>query len=231
MAGPIYRIAILALVLTAAGCAQTPHNLYTDANQAAHRGDHARAFALFREAAETGHADSQFNLALKYQNGEGVRRNYSFALHWYFRAAEQGHPVAMNNIGVLVDRGNGVTPNNAQALGWFLKAASSGSATALTNIGNYFREGVLVKRDAAEAYFWYALSYKFGFDGARAEIDKLKPAIGREKIEELERRVDQYNPRMLELLKFKLKPIIKDSPEMVVPSARLPSHPAAKSSI
>lgn len=211
-----------------AGCAETPRSWYMDANLAALDGDHARAFSLFQKAAETGHAESQFKLALQYQNGKGVARNYSFALHWYFRAAEKGHPIAMNNIGVLVDHGNGVRANNAQALGWFLRAASSGSATALTNIGNYYREGVLVRRDPAEAYFWYAMSYKFGFDGARAEMDKLKPVLAKSKIEDVERRVESYRPSVLEELKSKLKSIIRDSPDLVVPSALIWDPPAPK---
>jgi hypothetical protein len=229
MAGANLKAAVLALALALVGCAGASHSWYVDASQAAHQGDHARAFTLFQKAAETGHADSQFKLALQYQTGEGVRRNYSFALHWNFRAAEKGHPVAMNNIGALVNHGNGVRPDNAQALGWFLRAAASGSATALTNIGNYYREGVLVKRDPGEAYFWYALSYKFGFDGARAEMDKIKPALKPARIEALSRRVEAYRPRVLEDLKFRLQPIIKDSPDLVVPSARRPDGRAAKS--
>jgi len=208
-------------LMALAGCAETPRSLYVDANLAALDGDYARAFSLFQKAAETGHADSQFKLALQYQRGEGVRRNYSFALHWYFRAAEKGHPIAMNNIGVLVDHGNGVRANNAQALGWFLRAASSGSATALTNIGNYYREGVLVARDPTEAYFWYAMSYKLGFDGALAEMGKLKPLLKKSGIEDIERRVEAYRPSVLDDLKSKLKSIIKDSPDLVVPSAQI----------
>jgi TPR repeat protein len=212
---------MLGALMALAGCAESPRSLYVDANLAAIDGDHARAFALFQKAAETGHAESQFNLALQYQKGEGVRRNYSFALHWYFRAAEKGHPIAMNNIGVLVDHGNGVRANNAQALGWFLRAASSGSATALTNIGNYYREGVLVRRDPAEAYFWYAMSYKFGFDGARAEMDKLEPGLKKSRIEALRKRIEAYQPSELEDLKAKFKSIINDSPDLVAPSAQL----------
>ena len=208
-------------LMALAGCAETPRSLYVDANLAALDGDYARAFSLFQKAAETGHADSQFKLALQYQRGEGVRRKYSFALHWYFRAAEKGHPIAMNNIGVLVDHGNGVRANNAQALGWFLRAASSGSATALTNIGNYYREGVLVARDPTEAYFWYAMSYKLGFDGALAEMGKLKPLLKKSGIEDIERRVEAYRPSVLDDLKSKLKSIIKDSPDLVVPSAQI----------
>jgi TPR repeat protein len=229
MTGLKLKAVVLVSLMALAGCAETARSLYVDASLAALDGDHARAFTLFQKAAETGHAESQFKLALQYQNGEGVARNYSFALHWYFRAAEKGHPIAMNNIGVLVDHGNGVRANNAQTLGWFLRAASSGSATALTNIGNYYREGVLVRRDPAEAYFWYAMSYKFGFDGARAEMDKLKPWLKKSRIEELETRVEAYQPGVLDDLKSKLKSIIKDSPDLVVLSAQAPTPGKPKS--
>ena len=41
--------------------------------------------------AEQGHASAQYNLALKYDNGEGVLQDYKEAVKWYTKAAEQGH--------------------------------------------------------------------------------------------------------------------------------------------
>lgn len=46
-------------------------------------------------AAEKGEAEAQYNLALKYEYGEGVPENVSEAIYWYNLAAAQGHSDAM----------------------------------------------------------------------------------------------------------------------------------------
>jgi TPR repeat protein len=38
-----------------------------------------------------GYADAQYNLALMYNNGEGVPQDYALAVEWYRKAAEQGY--------------------------------------------------------------------------------------------------------------------------------------------
>jgi len=45
-------------------------------------------------AAERGFVDAQFNLGVKYHNGDGVEKNEDLALIWLKRAADGGHPDA-----------------------------------------------------------------------------------------------------------------------------------------
>jgi len=44
----------------------------------------------FTKAAELGHPTSQFNLALHYENGRGVKKDIDKAIYWYEKAAENG---------------------------------------------------------------------------------------------------------------------------------------------
>jgi localization factor PodJL len=52
--------------------------------------DEAAAFRWFRQAAELGVADSQYNLGVLYQQGRGVSANPGEALFWFSVAARQG---------------------------------------------------------------------------------------------------------------------------------------------
>ncbi|GAB4233825.1 MAG: hypothetical protein Tsb0032_39480 [Kiloniellaceae bacterium] len=57
---------------------------------ASRAGDHETALREWQPLAEAGDAAAQYNIALMYQRGEGVRQDYAEALRWYRLAAEQG---------------------------------------------------------------------------------------------------------------------------------------------
>ena len=44
----------------------------------------------FKKAAEHGHAEAQFNLAVLYENGEGIDKDVTKAIALYCNSAEQG---------------------------------------------------------------------------------------------------------------------------------------------
>ena len=66
------------------------------------------AVKWYRLAAEQGLAGAQFNLGLKYDNGEGVIQDDQTAVKWYRLAAEQGLASAQINLGMMYSRGEGV---------------------------------------------------------------------------------------------------------------------------
>ena len=45
----------------------------------------------YSKAAEQGYPNAQYDLALKYENGLGVNKDYNEAIKWYGKAANQGH--------------------------------------------------------------------------------------------------------------------------------------------
>ena len=51
-----------------------------------------------RLSAEQGYAEAQFNLGLKYFNGQGVPQDYKEAVRWYRLSAEQGDEGAQNHL-------------------------------------------------------------------------------------------------------------------------------------
>ena len=74
-------------------------------------------------------AEAQYELAKKYESGEGVPQDYAEAVKWWRKAAEQGHAVAQT-LGDMYDIGLGVPKDYAEAAKWVRKAAEQGNADA-----------------------------------------------------------------------------------------------------
>ena len=62
------------------------------------------AFGCFQQAAEQGHAASQYELGFAYSLGFGTEQNDEESLKWYRKAAEQGHKEAIEFLEELEER-------------------------------------------------------------------------------------------------------------------------------
>jgi TPR repeat protein len=98
------------------------------------RGDYAVAREQWAPLAEQGDAKAQFRLGCLYAFGQGVARDYGFALRLYRLAAEQGDLDAKNNLGGMYAEGMGVPPDPVQAYMWFELAAGRGHEMARRNL-------------------------------------------------------------------------------------------------
>ena len=105
------------------------------------------AFQEFREAATAGHADSQFNLALMYEQGIGVGKDEKEAVVWYGKSAAQGNAAAQFNLGVMYENGRGTKVDFAQANQWYRRASIQGDALAIGNLGMLYFRGDGVKEN------------------------------------------------------------------------------------
>ena len=92
--------------------------------------DKGQAVKWYRQAAEQGDSEAQFNLGLCYENGEGVPKDLAEAVKWYRKAAEQNDADAQFNLGACYANGEGVSKNMAEAVKWYRKAAEQGDADA-----------------------------------------------------------------------------------------------------
>ena len=79
-------IFFLILFLTFALAGTVHSGAYEDGVEATERGDYEEALRLWRPLAEQGIPKAQFNLAVLYQNGEGVLQSDSAAIDWYYKA-------------------------------------------------------------------------------------------------------------------------------------------------
>ncbi len=71
-----------------------------------------------------------YNLAWKYQNGQGTKRDYKKAMELYRQCADAGDDVAMYRIGQLYENGRGVKKSIDLALKWYKKAEKLGNKSA-----------------------------------------------------------------------------------------------------
>jgi TPR repeat protein len=105
------------------------------------------AYTAFLAAAKDGHADSQHNVALMYENGIGVGKNEMEAVFWYGKSASQGNAGAEFNLGVLYENGRGTPVDFAKANEWYRKASVQGDALAIGNLGMLYVRGQGVKEN------------------------------------------------------------------------------------
>uniref|UniRef100_UPI0040483D3E tetratricopeptide repeat protein n=1 Tax=Algoriphagus sp. TaxID=1872435 RepID=UPI0040483D3E len=96
-------------------------------------GDYTTAFKEFAALAEQGGVNAQFNLALMYEDGQGVPQDYKQAVKWYTKAAEQGDASAQHNLGLMYANGQGVPQDNVYAHMWSNLGAANGIEAAPKN--------------------------------------------------------------------------------------------------
>ena len=79
-----------------------------DANAASQRGDYATQINLFEQAAESGNSFAQNYLAVMYEFGGHVTRNYEAAAEWHRLAAEQNRSDSELSLGIMYELGRGL---------------------------------------------------------------------------------------------------------------------------
>lgn len=113
--------------------------------------------------AESGDADSQFQLALLFSGKGGViAPNPQKQAEWYQRAAEQDHWPAMNNLACMYRDGNGVGESKEKAFELFFKAAQNELMLAQSNVARCFENGSGVAKNLDFAFDWYNAAGKQG---------------------------------------------------------------------
>ena len=139
---------LAAMAFTIEAHAQAKENANFEAGIAAYQAnDLPLAYKTFLAAAKEGHVDSQFNVALMYEQGIGVGKDEKEAVVWYGKAASQGSAAAQFNLGVLYENGRGTEIDFVKANEWYRKASEQGDALAIGNLGMLYVRGQGVKEN------------------------------------------------------------------------------------
>ncbi len=77
-----------------------------------------RSIADLETLANQGDADAQWQLGLRYHNGEGIAQSDSQAMLWFQMAAEQGHVTAQSALGAYYWVGRGVPRDLSKSYFW-----------------------------------------------------------------------------------------------------------------
>jgi uncharacterized protein len=136
------------IAFTAKLHAQADQNANFQAGIAAYQAkDLQLAYKNFLAGAKEGHANSQFNVAVMYEQGIGIGKDEQEAFVWYGKAALQGNSAAQFNLGVLYENGRGTKINFEKANEWYRKASIQRDPLAIGNLGMLYVRGQGVKQN------------------------------------------------------------------------------------
>lgn len=116
------KLGLVTLALSLSLAAPVVARVFENANE-----DYTTAMQAFRQLADQGNAEAQWNLGLMYKLGEGVPQDYAEAVKWFRKAADQGDPDAQQSLGLMYSDGQGVPQDYVQAHKWFNLAAARAS--------------------------------------------------------------------------------------------------------
>lgn len=147
--------------------------------------DLAKAESLRKQAAESGHAPSQF-----YYGGIlKVAHRLEESVEMFKLAAAQNFSPAAEHLGLAYETGLGVAIDYTTAAKYFLQAASGGCPGSQFKIASFFRDGSGIKKNLEEAKRWFTLAgrkntsrYSLfsagkGYPGARECLEELLKKI------------------------------------------------------
>jgi len=104
--------------------------------------------------ANRGDSIAQYEMAVRYADGESVPQNYQEAMGWFAKAAARGNAKAQWKLGLGYLKGIGVPQNESKAVLWLKRAANNGDARAQTILSDIYLTGRGVPRDYVRAYTW-----------------------------------------------------------------------------
>lgn len=115
----------------------------------------AKAFELYRQAADQGGLIAVHNMGFCYYNGIGVKKDFQKAFQCFSKAAEQNYAPSQTELGRCYYYGHGVARDHEEALKWLHKADTQGNMKAKIYIGLYYFEDNGKKPDYQEAVKWF----------------------------------------------------------------------------
>ncbi|ONI44965.1 hypothetical protein AN642_00305 [Epulopiscium sp. SCG-B10WGA-EpuloA2] len=139
--------------------------------------------------AEKGDREAQYNLAQRYENGDGVFQDVTKAVEWYAKSAQQGHTDAQISLDNLAQQnnadaqynlawayhyGNGIKKDLNKAIELYIKAAEQGHINAQYNLGWCYEYGDGVTKNLDKALEWYNLAAEQGHIFAQHKAKTLQ---------------------------------------------------------
>ena len=144
--------------------------------------------------ADAGDSIAQYEMALRYADGEGVPQNYRDAMAWFAKAAANGNNNAQWKLGLGHINGIGVPHDERKAVVWFKRAANQGDIRAQSALSDLYLSGRGVPRDYVRAYTWASIA-----TGSRGDDNDRLRVIGSRmtaaQIEDAHRRISSWRER------------------------------------
>lgn len=159
-----------------------------------------KAQELLEKAAELGHMEAQFRLAMQFYEGHTVvcdikiEKNYEKAVYWLEKGAAQGDNFAQYYLGLCYENGTGVGQNYEKAVSLYHRAADCEypQAEAIFELAHCYETGHGVKLNIPRAIELYRRAAEEGDIRAALKLgDCYERGFGVEKSKE--RAIEWYN--------------------------------------
>jgi hypothetical protein len=130
------------------------------------------SIASLLETARQGNVESQYQLGMRYQYGDGVTVDINKANQWLAKAATSGDARSQHALSMFYQQYATNAEGVKKALLWEKKAADHGSADAQYALGVMFKNGRLVRKNEAEARRWLAMAAQQGHLPAQLVLEE-----------------------------------------------------------
>lgn len=141
--------------------------------------------ASLQERARSGDTGAQYQLAVAYQLGDGLKKDMAKAVSWYKRAAENGHDQARTELGILYYEGRLIDQNVKRAYELLSVSARNGIVQAQYYLGNMYESGQGASADMKKAMHWYQRSEIGGYEMAANAIERIEREQEKERLARL----------------------------------------------
>ena len=117
---------------------------------------------MLTDSAQSGYVSAMVNLAILYDDGAYVPRNYDDAFYWYTVAATNGDTFAELELGACYHYGLGTKPDETMAANLYHLAAEKTNYVAMKSYGYCLMNGRGVTKDLDAAKYWLTRAAKEG---------------------------------------------------------------------
>ncbi|KAK2849509.1 hypothetical protein Q5P01_009343 [Channa striata] len=124
------------------------------------------AFTCFQAAAQQGYSKAQFNTAVCYEKGQGVKKDKDKALYYYCQAAVRGHTQAQYRYAklLLTSRGNQSLEELNTVINLLERAAAAGLTKAQVCLASVYSQEPV--RDGSKSVQYLRMAAESGDDNA-----------------------------------------------------------------
>lgn len=106
------------------------------------------------KAAEQGDLESQNNVGLAYERGDGVEQDPFQTLVWFRRTADHGHALAQYNTALKYYNGAGMKQNLDESIRYAEMAVHNGSKSGVELLFNIYSDDSSSKYNPEKANYW-----------------------------------------------------------------------------
>ena len=147
--------------------------LATNVNSSVSRFDFILEMLFNLSENRRGNADDLLKQGIAYENGDGVKQDFTHAAELYKQVADLGNAEAMQRLGYLYYVGKGINQDYNKAKAWYEKAVENGDENAMYWIGHLYEKGNGVEQSYSKAKEWYEKAAENGDEYAMFRIGIL----------------------------------------------------------